>query len=83
MDRYIFRIFSEFYERIAALKSKGIKVLMAIGGWNDSAGDKYSRLVNLPSARQRFIENVIQFIEKYQFEGLDLDWEYPVCWQVK
>lgn len=73
---------NKFYERIAALKSKGIKVLMAIGGWNDSAGDKYSRLVNSPSARQRFIENVIQFIEKYQFEGLDLDWEYPVCWQV-
>lgn len=83
MDRYIFRIFTEFYERIAALKSRGVKVLMAIGGWNDSAGDKYSRLVNSPSARQRFIENVIQFIEKYKFEGLDLDWEYPVCWQVK
>lgn len=83
MGRYILRIFSEFYERIAALQSKGIKVLMAIGGWNDSAGDKYSRLVNSPSARQRFIENVIQFIEKYNFEGLDLDWEYPVCWQVR
>lgn len=74
--------FLEFYERVAALKSKGIKVLMAIGGWNDSAGNKYSRLVNSPSARQRFITNVIQFIEKYEFEGLDLDWEYPVCWQV-
>ncbi|XP_078046537.1 putative chitinase 10 [Augochlora pura] len=73
---------NKFYERIAALKSKGIKVLMAIGGWNDSAGDKYSRLTNSPSARRRFIENVIAFIEKYEFEGLDLDWEYPVCWQV-
>lgn len=74
--------FLEFYERVAALKSKGIKVLMAIGGWNDSAGNKYSRLVNSPSARQRFVTNVIQFIEKYEFQGLDLDWEYPVCWQV-
>ncbi|XP_043594466.1 probable chitinase 10 isoform X2 [Bombus pyrosoma] len=73
---------NKFYERVAALKSKGIKVLMAIGGWNDSAGNKYSRLVNSPSARQRFITTVIQFIEKYEFEGLDLDWEYPVCWQV-
>ncbi|XP_026668803.1 probable chitinase 10 isoform X2 [Ceratina calcarata] len=73
---------NKFYERVAALKKKGVKVLMAIGGWNDSAGDKYSRLVNSPSARKRFIENVIQFIEKYEFEGLDLDWEYPVCWQV-
>ncbi|CAK9798859.1 Probable chitinase 10 [Anthophora quadrimaculata] len=73
---------NKFYERVAALKSKGVKVLMAIGGWNDSAGDKYSRLVNSPSARRRFIKNVIQFIEKYEFQGLDLDWEYPVCWQV-
>ncbi|KAL2745938.1 putative chitinase 10 isoform X1 [Vespula maculifrons] len=73
---------NKFYERVVAYKSKGIKVLLAIGGWNDSAGDKYSRLVNSPSARQRFTSHVLQFLEKYGFEGLDLDWEYPVCWQV-
>jgi chitinase len=55
---------------------------VAIGGWNDSAGEKYSRLANNPTARQKFIDNVIQFIKKYDFDGLDLDWEYPVCWQV-
>ncbi|XP_011303299.1 probable chitinase 3 [Fopius arisanus] len=73
---------NKFYERVVAYKAKGVKVLIGIGGWNDSAGDKYSRLVNSPSARARFISHVIQFIEKYGFEGLDLDWEYPVCWQV-
>ncbi|XP_018313223.1 probable chitinase 3 [Mycetomoellerius zeteki] len=73
---------NKFYDRVAAFKAKGLKVLMALGGWNDSAGDKYSRLVNSPSARRRFITQVLLFIEKYGFEGLDLDWEYPVCWQV-
>lgn len=76
------KTFSEFYEKVTAYKAKGIKVLIAIGGWNDSAGDKYSRLVNSPSARRKFIENVISFIEANNFDGLDLDWEYPKCWQV-
>lgn len=65
-----------------AFKAKGIKVLLAIGGWNDSAGDKYSRLVNSASSRSRFVSHVVEFIEANGFEGLDLDWEYPVCWQV-
>lgn len=63
-------------------KTKGLKVLIALGGWNDSLGDKYSRLVNDPQARARFVRNALQFIEKWGFDGLDLDWEYPKCWQV-
>lgn len=59
-----------------------MKVSLALGGWNDSAGDKYSRLVNNPAARKKFIAQAVQFLEKYNFDGLDLDWEYPVCWQV-
>ncbi|XP_050304967.1 probable chitinase 10 isoform X2 [Anthonomus grandis grandis] len=73
---------NDFYSKVVAYKSKGIKVLIAIGGWNDSLGDKYSRLVNNPEARARFVANVLQFIEKWGFDGLDLDWEYPKCWQV-
>jgi chitinase len=73
---------NKFYEKVTAFKAKGIKVLIAIGGWNDSAGDKYSRLVNNPSSRRRFIAHVVDFIENNNFDGLDLDWEYPKCWQV-
>nr|CAI5856018.1 unnamed protein product [Callosobruchus analis] len=73
---------NQFYKRVVGYKSKGVKVSIAIGGWNDSQGDKYSRLVNNPSARKRFIDNMLKFLEKYNFDGLDLDWEYPKCWQV-
>ncbi|XP_055600306.1 probable chitinase 10 [Uranotaenia lowii] len=73
---------NKFYSRVVAAKEKGVKVTLAIGGWNDSMGDKYSRLVRSAAARARFIEHVVEFLEKYGFDGLDLDWEYPVCWQV-
>ena len=73
---------NRFFERVVAFKQKGVKVSVGLGGWNDSQGDKYSRLVNSPSARSRFTQRVIAFIEKYGFDGLDLDWEYPKCWQV-
>jgi GH18 family chitinase len=72
-----------FYERVVALKRRGVKVSIGLGGWNDSAGDKYSRLVNNRSSRKKFIYNVLNFMDKYGFEGLDLDWEYPKCWQVQ
>lgn len=72
----------EFYEKVTAMRSKGVKVLLALGGWNDSAGDKYSRLVNSPSARRKFVVQVLEFVVQNNFDGLDLDWEYPVCWQV-
>jgi chitinase len=73
---------NNFYTQVSSLQEKGIKVSIAIGGWNDSLGNKYSRLVLDPKARARFIANIIEFMKKYNFQGLDLDWEYPVCWQV-
>ena len=56
--------------------------MIALGGWGDSAGNKYSRLVGDKASRTKFIENVITFIETHGFDGLDLDWEFPGCWQV-
>jgi chitinase len=74
---------SEFYEKVSSLKTHGIKVLLGIGGWDDSAGDKYSRMVNNVAARRKFVVHVLDFLEEYGFDGLDLDWEYPKCWQVR
>ncbi|KAL0842015.1 hypothetical protein ABMA28_014232 [Loxostege sticticalis] len=78
---------NRFYERVVEYKRYGIKVSLALGGWNDSAGDKYSklysRLVNNVSARRKFVVHTVDFLEQYGFDGLDLDWEYPKCWQVR
>jgi len=76
---------NKFYEKTVALKkapgSRVRKVFLAIGGWNDSLGPKYSNMVMNRSSRKAFIDHVVPFLLKYGFDGLDLDWEYPQCWQ--
>ncbi|XP_054286918.1 probable chitinase 10 isoform X2 [Macrosteles quadrilineatus] len=71
------------YTKVTDLKKRGLKVSIAIGGWMDSAGDKYSRLVHSPTSRRRFIEHLLHFIYQHNFDGLELDWEFPKCWQLE
>lgn len=69
------------YTRVTNLRLKGVAVLLAIGGWTDSTGDKYSKLVSSGSNRRVFVGSVVAFLRKYKFSGLSLEWNYPVCWQ--
>ncbi len=46
---------------MTSLKSQGKKVLLALGGWNDSAGNKYSKLVNSPENRNEYLNNILEF----------------------
>ena len=53
----------EFYKNVTALKGGRAKrkVSLALGGWNDSKGDKYSRLVNDPKARRYVLTKDLSF----------------------
>ena len=49
---------------------------VAIGGWNEGS-TKYSAMAKDSAERQKFVDSVVQFLQKHNFDGLDLDWEYP------
>lgn len=66
------------FNRLTQLKRRNphLKVTLAIGGWNEGSGN-YSKLASEPGRRQVFVKQSLEFIQKYNFDGLDLDWEYP------
>lgn len=57
-------------------QSPGTKALIAIGGWNEGS-TKFSQVVNNPQTRSRLVQNVVSFLQRYNFDGFDVDWEYP------
>ncbi|XP_017492169.1 PREDICTED: chitinase-3-like protein 1, partial [Rhagoletis zephyria] len=53
-----------------------LATLISIGGWNEGS-NKYSAMVSNPASRATFVESCVQFLKKYELDGLDFDWEYP------
>ncbi|XP_063595450.1 oviduct-specific glycoprotein-like [Penaeus indicus] len=65
-------------ERTVGLKAQNplLKVVAAVGGWTEGS-TKYSAMARNSTARRAFIDSAVGFIQQYNLDGLDLDWEYP------
>ncbi|CAG9765729.1 unnamed protein product [Ceutorhynchus assimilis] len=53
-----------------------LKTLLAVGGWNDGSA-KYSVMAANATSRATFIASALKWVQKYNFDGFDIDWEYP------
>ena len=53
-----------------------LKTLISIGGWTLSG--QFSDMALTASSRETFVSSCVQLMEEYGFDGIDVDWEYPV-----
>lgn len=66
------------YDRVVGLKGKNpnLKVLLAIGGWSFGTA-KFKEVAKNRFTRQTFVFSAVEFLRENNFDGLDMDWEYP------
>jgi len=62
-------------EAKSAATKHGTKLLVCFGGNGRSGG--FSVMVRNSKNRKRFVENLMKFMETYQLDGVDYNWEYP------
>ncbi|CAF1092963.1 unnamed protein product [Rotaria sordida] len=66
------------FNQLLKLKQKypHIRTSISIGGWTWSG--KFSDIAVNIENRNKFAQSCVEFIRKYGFDGVDIDWEYPV-----
>ena len=69
LDNSIYANDAAFIEDIKVCQARGQKVLLSLGGQNGVIA------ISDDSGKSRFVNSVIKIIEKYGFDGLDIDFE--------
>ena len=54
-----------------------LQTLISVGGWTWSG--RFSDVALTDASRSTFAASCVEFIRQYNFDGVDIDWEYPVC----
>jgi chitinase len=68
---------AENFAYLTALRKENpsLTVLVSVGGWLGSGS--FSDISQTDQSRKFFVESAIDFLERYNLDGIDVDWEYP------
>lgn len=62
-------------EKVRLQVPSSTKVMVAIGGWGDTAGFEIGAATDV--SRKRFAANIASMVVATGADGIDIDWEYP------
>ena len=65
--------FKKYYEDVIALKNSGIRVVVSVAG----STQIFSDVCYSDTLREKFAQALVDVVLEYNFDGIDLDWEFP------
>jgi chitinase len=68
---------THFYEQglISRAHTAGAEIWPSIGGW--SLSTTFPTIAASSTSREQFANQCVSLIQDYNFDGIDIDWEYP------
>ncbi|HEY9046939.1 MAG TPA: glycosyl hydrolase family 18 protein, partial [Ohtaekwangia sp.] len=63
---------------VSLAHANGVLVGIAVGGWSELNNTDFQSMAGNASYRTTFVNNILSFLQTYQLDGVDIDWEYPV-----
>lgn len=60
----------------ARLNSRQMRTIFSVGGWGEGS-EPLPAMAHDPESRANFAKQARKFCEKYHFDGVDIDWEFP------
>ncbi|WP_304943097.1 glycosyl hydrolase family 18 protein [Vallitalea guaymasensis] len=54
-------------------------ILISVGGWSRSA--EFHNVAATQASREKFALSVVDFLREWNFDGVDIDWEYPTFYR--
>lgn len=70
---------TSYLTQMVALKTQNpaLKVMVAIGGWNEGLYAAWYETAEDPVKRKNFAEDSLRITKKFNLDGVDIDWEFP------
>jgi chitinase len=69
--------FTFYPELIQAAHLNGVGVVISVGGYDVARTPRFAQMAADAAARARFVKALKDFCITYQYDGVDIDWEYP------
>ncbi len=71
----------DYVEKIIKLAHENhVMVMLSVGGWsyeNIPLEDTFAKATATEEGCHKLANSILQVVQKYNFDGVDLDWEYP------